>query len=73
MREITKRDRNWILWTPWVQLEDLDFEDEYEHASENSKLQVLSKSFGLRIHPGKSKVPRSGHLRKDRIKEQSYF
>ena len=64
MKETTRGRRNGIQWTPWTQLDDLDFADDLallSHTREQmqektSVLNSLSRSVGLRIHPGKSKV-----------------
>ena len=61
MKETTSGGRNGIQWT---QLEDLDFADDlallsHKHAQmqeKTSELDILSRSVGLQIHPGKSKI-----------------
>ena len=68
MKEATKGRRNGLQWTPWQQLDDLDFADDlallsHTHAQMQTKtkeLDSLSKSIGLRIHPEKSKLIRIG-------------
>ena len=64
MKETTRGRRIGIQWTPWTQLEDLDFADDLalllhtheQMQAKTSALNTLSESVGLRIHPGKSKV-----------------
>ena len=64
MRETTTGRRNGIPWTLWTQLDDLDFADDLALLSGNHQqmqqktrhLAEVSKSVGLRIHPGKTKV-----------------
>ena len=64
MKESTRGNRNGIQWTLWTQLDDLDFADDIALLSHNheqmqkktSTLTDISKSVGLRLHPGKSKV-----------------
>ena len=68
MKETTKGRMNGLQWTPWQQLEDLDFADDlallsHTHAQMQGKTEELnniSKSVGLRIHPGKSKLMKIG-------------
>ena len=64
MRETTSGRCNGIQWTLWTQLDDLDFADDlallsHSHAQMQAKtteLNRISRSVGLRIHPGKSKI-----------------
>ena len=64
MKETTKSRRQGIQWTPWSQLEDLDFADDlallsHNHQQMKDKTQELvriSQSTGLKVHPGKTKV-----------------
>jgi hypothetical protein len=64
LKETTSGRKNGIQWTLWTQLDDLDFADDlallaHTHEQMQNKttdLSTLSKSIGLRIHPGKSKV-----------------
>ena len=64
MKETTKEDSNGIQWTPWTQLEDLDFADDLALLSHNlkqmqtktTKLAETSTRLGLNIHPQKTKV-----------------
>lgn len=66
MKKGTESKRNGIQWTPWEQLDDLDFADDiallsHSHQQPQAKttgLEKLSSSVELRIHPGKSKVHR---------------
>ena len=75
MSETTKGRRNGIQWTPWTQLEDLDFADDLALLSHTQKqmqaktsvLNSLSGTVGLRIHPGKSKVLRIGAHSNDQV------
>ena len=70
MKEATRGKRNGIQWIPWQQLDDLDFADDlallsHTHAQMQEKtkeLNSLSRSVGLRIHPGKSKVVKLGKV-----------
>ena len=76
MKETTKGRRNGLQWTPWTQLEDLDFADDlallsHSHEQMQAKTTVLhnlSTSIGLQIHPAKSKVLRICTQPKVRIK-----
>lgn len=76
MKETTKGRRKGITWTPWTQLEDLDFADDLallSHTQEQMQektevLQHVSRSIGLRIHPGKSKVLRIGTQQQEPVK-----
>ena len=64
MKETTTGKRTGVQWTPWRQLEDLDFADDIVLLShtcdqmqlKTTELENTAKSIGLRIHPGKSKV-----------------
>ena len=75
MKETTRGHRNGIQWTPWTQLDDLDFADDLallSHTQEQmqaktSILNSLSESVGLRIHTGKSKVLRTDAQRKVQV------
>jgi len=76
MKETTKGRRNGIQWTPWTQLEDLDFADDLALLShthdqmqgKTSSLDILSKSVGLKIHPGKSKILKTSPDQKINVK-----
>ena len=76
MKETTKGRRNGIQWTPWTQLEDLDFADDLALLShthdqmqgKTSSLDILSKSVGLKIHPGKSKILKTSPDQKENVK-----
>ena len=75
MKETTKGRKNGIQWTPWTQLDDLDFADDlallsHTHEQMQAKTSVLnsmSESVGLRIHPGKSKVLRIGAPQREEV------
>ena len=64
MKESTAGRRNGIQWTPWTQLDDLDFADDLALLShtqaqmqeKTTVLDSLSRSIGLHIHAGKSKI-----------------
>ena len=64
MKETITGRRTGVQWTPWRQLEDLDFADDIALLShtcdqmqrKTTDLENTAKSIGLRIHPGKSKV-----------------
>ena len=64
MKETTSGRRNGIQWTPWTQLDDLDFADDLallshttrQMQAKTTELNTLSGSIGLNIHPEKSKV-----------------
>ena len=64
MREATKGKKMGIQWMPWMQLQDLDFADDLtllsntqeQMQSKTQAIDTLSKTLGLSIHPGKSKV-----------------
>lgn len=66
MRATTEGMKNGIQWTPWTQLEDLDFADDlallsHKHDQMQGKttgLVVTSERAGLKINRGKSKVMR---------------
>jgi len=66
MRTTTKGKKNGIQWTPWTQLEDLDFADDLALLSHNHDqmedktigLAATSERIGLRIKRGKLKVMR---------------
>ena len=68
MKETNKGKSNGIQWTPWQKLDDLDFADDLallSHAhiqmqGKTTDLDSVSRSIGLRIHPGKTKVLRMG-------------
>ena len=76
MKETTKGRRNGIQWTPWTQLEDLDFADDlallsHKHdqmQSKTSALNDLSLSVRLKIHPGKSKILKAGPVDQEQVK-----
>ena len=64
LKESTKGKKCGVQWTPWLQLEYLDFADDlalmshtkHEMQSETDTLDEISKSIGLNIHAGKSKI-----------------
>ena len=68
MKETTRGRRNGVQWTPWLQLDDLDFADDLALLSHSSSqmqgktddLNTISKSVGLKIHKGKSKILKTG-------------
>ena len=65
-----KRKEEWhgIQWTPWLQLDDLDFADDLALLSHSTSqmqdktndLNTISKRVGLKIHKGKSKILKTG-------------
>ena len=64
MKKVTDGKRNGIQWTLWDQLDDLDFADDLPLLSHNQQqmqqkteeLFIESKTVGLSIHKGKTKV-----------------
>ena len=64
LQESTKGKKCEVQWTPWLQLEDLDFADDlalmshtkHQMQSKTDTLDEISKSIGLNIHAGKSKI-----------------
>ena len=64
MNKTTEGARNGIQWTPWSQLEDLDFADDVALLSHShqqiqdktTRLGSSSNQVGLIIHPGKTKL-----------------
>ncbi|MEE4247398.1 MAG: reverse transcriptase domain-containing protein [Kangiellaceae bacterium] len=64
MRGTTEGKRNGIQWTPWTQLDDLDFADDLallshsrqQMQNKTSDLAAMSARVGLNIHPDKTKV-----------------
>ena len=64
MKETTRGRQNGIQWTPWVQLDDLDFADDLllmSHVSSQMQektddLNTISKSCGLNMHKVKTKI-----------------
>ena len=64
LKESTKGKKCGVQWTPWLQLEDLDFADDlalmshtkHQMQSKTDTLDEISKSIGLNIHAGKSKI-----------------
>ena len=80
MKETTRGRRNGIQWTPWTQLEDLEFADDIALLShtkphmqaKTTALCDFSESIGLRIHPEKSKVLKIGAKEEQiKVKDQS--
>ena len=75
MKETTGGRRNGIQWTLWTQLDDLDYADDIalmSHTKEQmqaktTELDSLSKSVGLRIHPGKTKLLRTATTNEEPI------
>ena len=67
MKESSKGRQNGIQWTPWLQLDDIDFADDVALLSHSTRqmqdktddLNVTSKKLGLDIHAIKSKVMRN--------------
>ena len=80
MKESTKGGRKGIQWTPWTQLEDLDFADDLallshthdQMQAKTSAINSISASIGLKIHPGKSKVLRVGAPEREQIKIEEH-
>ena len=80
MKESTKGGKNGIQWTPWTQLEDLDFADDLallshthdQMQAKTSSLNDISASIGLKIHSGKSKVLRVGAPEREQIKIEDH-
>ena len=70
MKETTKGRQNGIQWTPWLQLDDLDFADDLlllSHATRQMQdktddLNTTSKKVGLGIHTVKSKVMKNSKV-----------
>ena len=66
MKATTKEKNNGIQWTPWSQLEDLDYADDLALLSHSraqmqyktTRLADISSGVGLRINKDKSKVMR---------------
>lgn len=64
MKTSTAQKRNGIQWTPWTQLDDLDFADDLELLSHTQQqmqektniIATHSANLGLIIHKGKSKI-----------------
>ena len=64
MKKTTKNRRNGIQWTPWSQLEDLDFADDLALLSHSHKqmqekteqLNTVSTQLGLNINRSKTKI-----------------
>ena len=64
IKVITKGKKCGVQWTPWLQLDDLDFADDlalmshtkHQMQSKTDTLDEISKSIGLNIHAGKSKI-----------------
>ena len=70
MKETTRGRQNGIQWTPWLQLDDIDFANDVallSHATrqmqdKSDDLDVTSKKLGLGIHTVKSKVMRNSRV-----------
>ena len=66
MRKTTEQKKTGIQWTPWTQLEDLDFADDLALLAHNhqqmqaktSDLANISEQVGLKIHESKTKILR---------------
>ena len=64
MKTSTAQKRNGIQWTPWTQVDDLDFADDlallsHTHQQMQEKTTIISTHsacLGLTIHKGKSKI-----------------
>ena len=64
MKTSTAQGRNGIQWTPWKQLDDLDYADDlallshtrHQMQEKTSTVADASACLGLKIHRGKSKV-----------------
>ena len=64
MKTSTAQKRNGIQWTPWTQLDDLDFADDlallshtqHQMQEKTNIVSATSTRLGLTIHRGKSKV-----------------
>ena len=64
MKTSTAKKRNGIQWSPWTQLDDLDFADDlallshtqHQMQEKTSTVSENSAKLGLNIHRGKSKV-----------------
>ena len=64
MKTSTAQKRNGIQWTPWTQLDDLDFADDlallshtkHQMQEKTNIVSAISTRLGLTIHRGKSKV-----------------
>ena len=75
MKEIVKGRRNGVQWTPFTQLDDLDYADDLalishrkdQMQAKTSDLDKLSRSVGLQIHAGKSKVLRMSTCNREEI------
>ena len=75
MKETVKGRRNGVQWTPFTQLDDLDYADDLALIShckdkmqaKTSDLDKLSRSVGLQIHAGKSKVLRMATCNREEI------
>ena len=75
MKETTHGKKNGIQWTPWTQLNDLDFADDiallsHTHRQMQEKttaLDKLSERIGLKIHPAKSKVLKIGTPQEEQV------
>ena len=67
MNTSTNQTRNGIQWTPWTQLEDLDFTDDiallsHTHKQMQDKINIiteLSSQTGLKVNRNKIKVLRN--------------
>ena len=68
MKETTAGRRNGIQWTPLRQLDDLDYADDIALLSHShqqmqfktDELARISKTVGLNVHPGKTKILKVG-------------
>ena len=64
MKTSTAQKRNGIQWSPWTQLDDLDFADDlallshtqHQMQEKTNTVSENSAKLGLNIHRGKSKV-----------------
>ena len=76
MQKTTSNKRNGIQWTPWTQLDDLDFADDLALLSHTQKqmqektddLAANSAQLGLIIHTGKTKILKANTTNTNRVK-----
>ena len=70
MKETVKGRRNGVQWTPFTQLDDLDYADDLalishckdQMQAKTSDLDKLSRYIGLQIHAGKIKSAKNDYL-----------
>ena len=76
MKTSTAQKRNGIQWSPWTQLDDLDFADDlallshtqHQMQEKTNTVSENSAKLGLNIHRGKSKVLKVNALSENPIK-----